>query len=264
MSLRVLGFGALHGFLFAVCLFLAMMSMHEDAIYDQIVDNVLVSDMSEADAVVRLTNATHELLASNHQLIALSSKRSFRERYFASADVQLLAPKGHCGSYAHVLARLLQRAGFSVRLAQMDCSNNERSCHIFVEALVDGRYVALDGMYNLALRRRDGQLASSADIRKEWTYYRSQLPSDYPLYFDYYSIRYTNWEKIPFVMPAVKSALNWVMGSRADTLSLRPYFLNVYKVYLCLLGGLYMLSASLIIFLTLRRRKRARQYQQNS
>lgn len=249
-------FGAMHGFLIALLLVLALMSAHEDDLYDQIVAAVVTSQMSDTEAAQTLLTTAHELLKANHSIIAGTKSQSFRQRYLGSADVQLASPKGNCGSYTHVLARLLQRAGFSVRIAQMDCSNFERSCHIITEALIDERYVVLDGMYNLSFSNSDGTLATFDEVSQKWSSYRKQLPQDYPEHFDYHKVRYTNWQKIPILMPAIKKILDWTTSGNAQKISLRPHFLNLYKVYFLLLCGLYLSLTVLYIWQRIRRQRK--------
>ena len=254
--LKVLVLGAVHGFLIALLLILALLSAHEDELYDQIVAAVVTNQMNDTQAAQALVATTHKLLQVNHAIIAGTKSQSFRQRYVNSSDVQLASPKGNCGSYTHVLARLLQRAGFRVRIAQMDCSNSEKSCHIIAEALIDQRYVVLDGMYDHTFSKSDGTLATFNEVSQNWSRYRPQLPDDYPEYFDYHQVRYTNWQKIPILMPAIKKLLDWTMGRDAQEISLRPYLLNLYKVYFLLLCGLYLMLTLLYIWKVARRRRK--------
>lgn len=56
--------------------------------------------------------------------------------------------------------------------------------------------------------------------------------------YRYAGWRYTNWEKIPYIMPAVKWLLDQALGQAADKISIRAHVLNRYRVY-----GLIVLSA---------------------
>lgn len=245
MSLKNLFIGALHGFLLAVILCLLIMSSHEDSMYDQIVSSVVSTDMTDQEIAVRLVEVTHTLLKDNHKVLAATPINSFRQRYLNSADIQLVSPKGNCGSYAHVLARLLQRANFKVRIAQMECSNKQMGCHIMVDALIDGRFVALDAMYNLYFLKEGGELATYSEVSDDWLAYNKNLPSNYPKYFDYRGVRYANWNKVPIIMPLFKHVLRLFLGAEVEKISIRPYFLNVYKVYLALIVGGYLLIVSM-------------------
>jgi len=252
MSLKGLIISALHGFLLAIVFFLLIMSAHEDSMYDQIVDSVISDGLSDQEIAIRLVDMTHTLLEDNHAVLASSPVNSLRHKLFNSSDIQLVSPKGNCGSYAHVLARLLQRADFKVRIAQMECSNGEVGCHIMVDALIDGRFVALDGMYGLHFVKESGELATYYEVGRDWKNYSKQLPANYPKSFDYYGVRYANWNKVPVIMPFFKRVLKLFIGNSVEELSIRPYFLNLYKAYLILIWGCYVLvfgTCCLVIFI---------------
>jgi len=134
----------------------------------------------------------------------------------------------------------------------MDCGNGERSCHIFVEAKIDDVFVPLDSMYEVYFRNTNGALATSLDVGENWTIYSKQLPKSYPSYFDYAHIRYTNWEKIPVIMPLIKKSLSLFIGDEIERVSLRPYFLNTYKVSLLMIFSVYTLFL-LLIFIRVRK-----------
>jgi hypothetical protein len=143
----------------------------------------------------------------------------------------LIDARGDCGSYSHVLGRLLQRAGFEIRLAQMKCGT-QWGCHILIEASVDGGFVSLDALYNLAFFRSDGSLASFEEIGRDWDDYKVQAPEGYPAKYAYEGVRYTNWDKIPALKSTVKGVLRVFLGGEIETLSIRSWVLNVYKAYL--------------------------------
>ena len=69
--------------------------------------------------------------------------------------------------------------------------------------------------------------------------------ADYNGWFAYEDVRYTNWTKIPLVMPATKRILALFVGDRVETLSIRSWVLNVYKTYMYILLCAY---ACLLIF----------------
>jgi hypothetical protein len=49
--------------------------------------------------------------------------------------------------------------------------------------------------------------------------------------YNYAGVRYTNWTKIPVIMPAIKKVLDFTAPEFASTFSVRRYVLNVYRVY---------------------------------
>ena len=85
----------------------------------------------------RELHKTHFLLKPREELFEGEENINLRDALFRSSDIQLIDAKGACGSYTHVLGRLLQRAGFEVRIAQMKCGENW-GCHILLEANIDG------------------------------------------------------------------------------------------------------------------------------
>ena len=104
--------------------------------------------------------------------------------------------------------------------------------HVTVEAYTGSRWVALDPSYNLYFLRPDGRLASIADIHGNWEYYRHQVPPGYMPDYQYEDVRYTNWSKIPIVMPALKKILTLFIGvQRTNSISLRVLFLDAYDIY---------------------------------
>ena len=83
----------------------------------------------------------------------------------------------------------------------------------------------------VTFNRPDGTLASFADVHGNWSWYARQVPDDYGLSYKDEDVRYTNWTKIPVIMPAMKKALSLVLGAeRVDSFSLRTHFMNTYMV----------------------------------
>ncbi len=238
----VLLLGLVHGMIFAVLGILMMLSAHEDLLFDQLVDSFTSREMSDEQRALAIVDSAHHIMINNFNYVGKNRTRSLMQSLISSADTNMVSPKGHCGSFAMVLGRLLKRADFPVRIAQMDCSNGNRSCHIFVEAEIDGHYVPLDAMYNLHFRTSNGALATSKQVGENWQFYSKQLPSNYPLYFDYGSVRYTNWQKVPFLMPLIKSAAEIFVGDHVNQISLRSYALNVYKFTAFLVFTAYVLT----------------------
>ena len=238
LKLSVLMF--LHGVLITAILFCVMMSNYENRLFDTIISQVTNAEMDQQTKALTLLDHTHNLLSARAKIFNNVPRDSFRERFFASTDVHLMDAKGACGSYAGVLARLLQRSGIGIRIAQMKCGE-EWGCHINLEAKLNGRYVALDPLYNLAFTRPDGELANYSEIGQDWQYYQSQTPDNYYAGYQYEDVRYTNWQKIPVIMPMIKAVLDKVLGDKANTISIRSHLLSVYRNYALGLGFCYLL-----------------------
>ena len=225
---------------------------YEDGIYQQIVESSIKSEDSDETKALKLLEVTHKFLKPRLELFDGKKRINLRDTIFRSSDIELIDARGACGSYAHVLARLLQMANIEARIGQMKCSENW-GCHIVVEAKIDDRFVALDATHNLAFRKDNGSLANFEEIGQNWDYFKMQTPDDYYSEYDYEDFRYTNWQKIPVIMPILKSVIKLVIGERVETLSIRSWVLNTYKAYMLSLTGLYALLLVFSIFMIKRK-----------
>ena len=137
---------------------------------------------------------------------------------------------GGCGSYSYILSRLLDEFDIQTRFVQMKV-NDDFGGHIVLEAKTDKGWKVLDASYNLVFRNEQNEMASFEEISKNWTYYSKQVPADYNPDYKYEDLRYTNWSKIPVVLPAIKGILNGTIGKEAaDKVSLRTLFLKKFNV----------------------------------
>ena len=112
---------------------------------------------------------SHKLLKPRLELFDERERINLRDTIFRSSDIDLIDARGACGSYSHVLARLLQVANIEARIGQMKCGKIW-GCHIVVEAKINGKFVALDATHNLAFRKENGSLASFEEIGRNWDY----------------------------------------------------------------------------------------------
>jgi len=146
--------------------------------------------------------------------------------------------KGACGSYAGVLTRTLQRSGVPSRLAQMKCGD-QWGCHIVLEANINGEYAVLGPLYNTSFISQDGTLASFKEVENNWNHYKSQTLEG----CQYEDVRYTNWQKIPIVMPLIKTVLNTLIGENIVHLA------DQHKAWLavCLLSSLFCLFIAYLL-----------------
>jgi hypothetical protein len=155
-----------------------------------------------------------------------------------SFDEVVLRPVTGCGDAAGILYRLLSEAGIAARIGQMKCGKQE-GCHIFIEGRIGGRWVVLDPLFGAAFRNENSQLATFKEISANWPLFRQQVPPGYPEEFAFEGVRYTNWEKIPILMPFVRRVLVAALGEEVTSdISLRPYFMTPNRLYfyLCLAG----------------------------
>jgi hypothetical protein len=68
-------------------------------------------------------------------------------------------------------------------------------------------------------------------VQANWNFYVTQLPGEYDQHYRYEDVRYSNWTKIPIIMPAIKKILDKTIGKpEADTISLRTFFLRKYDI----------------------------------
>lgn len=145
--------------------------------------------------------------------------------------VDLMTGQGACGSYAVVMARLLEELNIDTRIVQMKVGEVYGG-HNIVEARYKDNWIVLDPLYDLYFTRPDATLASFNDVQHNWNYYTAQLPKGYDMRYSYEHARYTNWNKIPVLMPLLKGILNVFMGKeKADTFSLRAITLRKFWVF---------------------------------
>jgi hypothetical protein len=167
----------------------------------------------------------------------------------------LMTAKGACGSYSLVLASILKDLNFNVRIPQMKVGETWGG-HIIVEAQTKKGWVALDPSFNLVFTKPDGNFASFNDVHSNWNYYKTQVPNDYRHEYAYADVRYTNWEKIPLVMPALKGMMSLFKGKQAtNEISIRVFFLRKYRILFYIMLSLYLYSWYRIVRRYTRKRK---------
>jgi hypothetical protein len=252
ISLGTVALAFFHGVTVTIILVLFINASYEDKLYDQLLHAITEPDMDGKEQVIALLHATHRILKPRQEIFAGQDFINIRDNLFRSADVQLIDARGNCGSYTHVLGRLLQRAGYNIRIAQMKCKNTW-GCHILLEVNLDGKWAVLDALYDVLFNKPDGSLAGFRDVKDNWHYYKKQLPQNYDFSYAYEDVRYANWEKIPVIMPAIKEGLRMVMRNDVEVLSLRPYVLNVYKTYGVIAVIFYTILVAVSAFMFIRK-----------
>ena len=108
----------------------------------------------------------------------------------------------------------------------MYCADsNTWGCHATIEAYADGKWIAVDPLYNVIFP------VSAAEVGRNWDTYKALTPPGYDMKYKYAGVRYTNWTKIPVIMPAIKTVLDFAAPEFESPFSVRRYVLNAYRVY---------------------------------
>ncbi len=225
----------LNGFLISSLLYFHMEASYEEQLFSGIqknIDKKIDLNDTQDSVVIKIMKTCNNLLGNRASVfIDDADLDGFQTNYLHPASIDLMTAKGACGSYSLVLARILQKYQFQVRIAQMK-AHGRFGGHNIIEVKLDEGWVVLDPTFNLFFTRPDNQLASFSDIRNNWAYYSKQLPLGYDPGYKYEDVRYTNWEKVPLLLPAVKKTMAFFIGQeKADTFCMRIFFLKMYDLY---------------------------------
>ncbi len=223
----------LNGFLLASLFYFKMEANYENelfqAIHADISSKIKITD-SEDSVAVKIMHACHNLLAGRGNVFEGKDFEGFTSEVLEPTTIDLMTAKGACGSFAVVLARTMQDYKFPVRIAQMK-SNGIFAAHNIVEVKTAHGWVVLDPLYDVYFVKPSNQLASFEDVKNNFAYYKSQLPPGYDMQYRYEDVRYSNWTKIPVLMPAIKKLLDLTLGKeKADGISMRTFFLRKYDI----------------------------------
>lgn len=188
------------------------------------------SDLSNAELAIVLNSFVASTIEKSRSSFGSEHIKTIKN-FFWDDSIETFVEGGACGNAAQLLAELLIHAGIEVRMAQMECGT-QQSCHVVVEANLGYGDVILDPLFNLVFRRPDGRLASAEEIGTNWEFYSKQVPQGYDMNMRYERMTYTNWNKIPFVLPFVKSGLDLILGEdKSNRISLRVYIMNIFRVH---------------------------------
>lgn len=248
-----------NGFLLASILYFYTEDAYEKRLFESLAGYV----KTESDGAVNkeeaiLLNSVHLTynLGANRALVFGSQNfNTFKSSVIHPVTYDLMTTNGACGSYAYILSRLLNELKVPNRIAQMKV-NNLQGGHILVEAKTSKGWVVLDGLYNLYFKRADGGLASFSDVQNNWDFYRTQVPANYDHKYRYEGVRYTNWNKIPVVMPAIKGILSLAAGKEeVKNFSFRTYFLRKFHILFEVSLAIYLILLAFIFRKYVRRNK---------
>jgi transglutaminase superfamily protein len=242
----------LNGFLLASVFYFKMESSYENGLFLTIkanIDSKLDPHDTQDSIAVKAMEAVNYLMVNRAYIFNNIKSLGLEADLLHPTSVDLMTTRGACGSYATVLARVLQTYHYPIRIAQMK-ANGHFGAHNLVEVKTNTGWVVLDPTFNLYFIRPDSQLASFADVQNNWSYYSRQTPRDYDSNYKYEDVRYTDWDKVPILFPAVRRVLTFFWGAqKVNTFSFRTYFLKIYEIYFYLSLFLYIP----IFLLTIRR-----------
>jgi hypothetical protein len=221
----------LNGFLLASLFYFKMEANYESELFHAIhsdISSKIKSSDSQDSVVLKVLHTCHNLLVDRESVFEGNQFRGFESEVLEPASIDLMTGRGACGSFSMVLARILQGYKFNVRIAQMKV-DGVFAKHNLVEVLTDHGWVVLDPLFDVYFENSSHELASFNDVKENWSYYKSQLPAGYNMDYAYEDVRYSNWSKIPIILPAIKKILDFTLGKeKADGISLRTYFLRKY------------------------------------
>ena len=205
--------------------------------------------------LIKALHLTHYLAAPRLEIFGNKEFNSMQPGIIHPVTFDLLTAKGACGSFSYILSRLLEEMNISTRIAQMK-SNGLYGAHMVVEAKTANGWVVLDPIFDQYFIKPDGSLASFDDVKTNWNEYARQVSSDYDLTYRYEGARYTNWTKIPVIMPAIKQVMYWTIGKeKTDGFSLRSLFLRKYHVLFLITLTLLILQALVIMKMYIRKKQ---------
>ena len=223
-----------NGFLLSSLIYFRMEASYEYQVFSSIkknIDRKIDADDTQDSVVVKVMQTCNTLLSSRSKIFKDDDLEGIKVDYMHPATIDLMTAHGACGSYSMVLARLFQTYNLPVRIGQMKAHGIFAS-HNITEVKIHQTWVVLDPTFNIYFTTPENRLAAFSDLHNSWSYYRKQLPATYDLSYKYDDVRYTNWTKIPIILPALKKTLDVLLGKeKADGICLRVLFLRVYDLY---------------------------------
>ena len=204
----------LHAALLVSIAHLWMRGEYEDRVFERLVAAVVRPEMDEQQKALAVLHAVHETIETRNAVLRERVVDHLAGRLFENALDVILIEGGQCGDHSMVLTRALQVAGLEARAVQMNVRGTWGG-HIVAEAKIDGRWVALDSLFDLAFVKPNGELATVAELHADWEAFADQVPDTYDRDASYRDYRRTNWESVPVLMPAAKALMTATLGSEA-------------------------------------------------
>lgn len=244
----------LSGFLVGLLFYFYSEDKYEKNLFRILSNNIRDNTNAEvsADSNLILFNtlqAVNELITSSRKAFSGKDIGTFKSNILDPLTVDLMTGQGACASYSLVTARILEELNIDVRLLQMKV-DGEYGGHIILEARQNNNnWAVMDPQFNLHFKKPDNTLASFNDVQSNWDYYKLQVPVDYNMRYRYEDKRYTNWNKIPILMPAAKKVLEWTIGKQAvDTFSLRSFTLRKFHIFFLVTLGVFIIIVSYLLY----------------
>lgn len=218
--------------------FLYLERQHEDTLYHNIIRVTRSNQPQKNNDTLYIRHLMQTINTMMYDRLAVfnnTEKLSIKNSLFQSVDADLMYGHGACGGFSKVLSRSLQLSGYDVRIGQMKV-NGIYGGHVIVEVFIEQqqRWAVIDPLFLVTFpSKKDSGWADFAEIKQHWLTYRRLVPADYKSSYNYEDIRYANWEKIPVAGKLLYRSLELLMGKeKAQGISIRPYLLNMYSVWL--------------------------------
>ena len=239
----------LNGFLLALLIYFYTEDNYEKQLFKALGTLVRKNTTStNTDSLlVQSLHLTYALEQSRQNIFKGSEISSIKSEVIRPVTFDLMTGVGACGSYSFVLARLLNELNIETRFAQMKVGNDFGG-HIIIEAFSNGRWVVMDASYDLMFKTEDGHFADFKEVHGNWQAYQQQVPANYDMTYSYDAVRYTNWEKIPVVLPALKKVIAVAKGQQvADEFSLRNLVIRKFNLLFKITFGVYLLACFFLV-----------------
>jgi hypothetical protein len=247
----------LNGFLLASCLYFYEEDSYEkhliNAMATYVKDKTLTIADREKKLLLESLHLTHYLGQSRSFVFYNKDLHTIKSDFIHPVTFDLMTANNACGSYTFILSRLLSELHIPNRIAQMKV-NGKFGGHILLEAKTEQGWAVMDPLYNLCFITKDGSLASIDDVHNNWSFYTKQVPPDYNYAYNYEGVRYTNWEKIPVIMPFIKEVLTLFIGKEEiKYICLRMLILRKYHLIFEITIGLFFMQILVVIYKYLRK-----------
>ena len=233
----------LNGFLLASLFYFKMEANYEQELFTAIHTDIStkVKETDSQDSVIAMVmHSCHDLMINRGHVFQGKNFQGIQSELIEPTSFDLMTASGACGSFSMVLARVLQEFNYDVRIAQMK-SYGVFAGHNVVEVKTNHGWVVLDPLFDVYFVNHEKKLAGFEEVKHSWDYYKNQLPPGYDLNNHYEDVRYSNWSKIPILMPAVKRILDLTIGKQqADNISIRTYFLRKFNLCFYLVGIIFI------------------------
>jgi hypothetical protein len=235
----------INGFLIASLFYFYTEDAYEKKLFETLAlyvkENASDANDKEESLLLKSLHLTYFLGKNRADIFSIRQVNSFKASVIHPVTYDLMTASGACGSYAYILSRLLNELKIPNRIAQMKVDSLYGG-HILVEAKTAKGWVVLDGSYDLYFKKANGTLASFEDVKNNWDYYHTQIPSGYNPKYRYEGVRYMNWDKIPVVMPVLKGILTLAIGKEAvKNFSLRSSFLRKFHLLFLITAFLFFM-----------------------